>query len=79
MQVPIKYKSVLLGTKLRLDLIIEELVIVDNKSKVEILPIDCQQLLTYLSLSEIKLGLLINFNVSKLVDGVKRVVNGLEN
>ena len=75
--VPIKYKQVRLATPLRLDLVIEDKVIVDNKAKAEITPIDKQQLLTYLRLSDIRLGLLINFHVSKLVDGVARVVNEL--
>ena len=67
----------LLFTPLRLDLIVEELVIVDNKAKSEITPIDKQQLLTYLRLRDVRLGLLINFNVSRLVDGISRVVNNL--
>ena len=75
--IPIKYKEIKLATPLRLDLIVEEKVIIDNKSKFEITPIDKQQLLTYLKLCEVKLGLLINFNVTKLVDGVVRVANGL--
>ena len=77
LSVPIKYKDVLLSTPLRLDLIVEEKVIVDNKAKTEIVPIDKQQLLTYLRLLDIRLGLLINYNVPKLIDGVKRVANNL--
>ena len=76
--VPIRYKDVLLGTPLRLDLIVEDKVIIDNKAKSEITPIDMQQLLTYLRLNDVRLGLLINFNVPKLVDGVHRVVNNLD-
>ncbi len=75
--VPIKYKRVLLSTQLRLDLIVEGRVIVDNKAKSDLTPIDQQQLLTYLRLRAVRLGLLINFNVAKLVDGVHRVVNQL--
>ncbi len=75
--VPIKYKAVLLATPLRLDLIVEDKVIVDNKAKSPVTPIDKQQLLTYLRLRDVRLGLLINFNVPKLVDGVSRVVNDL--
>ena len=75
--VPIKYKRVLLSTQLRLDLIVEGRVIVDNKAKSDLTPIDQQQLLTYLRLRAVCLGLLINFNVAKLVDGVHRVVNRL--
>ena len=76
--VPIKYKDVLLSTPLRLDLIVEGKVIIDNKAKSELTPIDKQQLLTYLRLIDVRLGLLINFNESKLVDGVHRVVNNLD-
>ncbi|APZ92742.1 GxxExxY protein [Fuerstiella marisgermanici] len=76
--VPIKYKHIKLSAPLRLDLVVEGKVIIDNKSKVEVTPIDKQQLLTYLRLCDVKLGLLINFNVIRLVDGVVRVVNGLE-
>ena len=50
----------------------------DNKAKAQITPIDKQQVLTYLSLRDVRLSLLINFNVTKLVDGVVRVVNKLE-
>ena len=42
------------------------------------MPIDAQQLLTYLRLNDVRLGLLVNFNVPKLVDGVHRVVNSLD-
>jgi len=77
-QVPIHYKGVLLGTPLRLDLEVEERVIVDNKAKKEVTDLDKQQLLSYLRLRDIRLGLLINFNVIRLIDGVHRVVNGFE-
>jgi GxxExxY protein len=76
-QVPITYKGVKLATPLRLDLIVEGKVIVDNKSKKEATEIDKQTLLSYLRLTGIRLGLLINFTEIRLVDGVHRVVNGL--
>ncbi|MEZ5324000.1 MAG: GxxExxY protein [Verrucomicrobiales bacterium] len=75
--VPIKYKETVLGTPLRLDLIVEDKVIVECKAKAELTPIDKQQLLTYLRLRNVRLGLLINFNVTQLIKGVARVVNGL--
>lgn len=75
--VPIKYEGVLLSTPLRLDLLVEEKVIVDNKAKSDLTPIDKQQLLTYLRLLDLRLGLLINYNVPKLIDGIKRVANNL--
>lgn len=76
--VPIKYKQIKLATPLRLDLLVEEKVIIDNKAKAELTSIDKQQLLTYLRLCDVRLGLLINFNVTRLVAGVIRVVDGLQ-
>lgn len=76
-QVPIKYKEVLLGSPLRLDLIVEEKIIIDCKAKSEISPIDRQQLLTYLRLCDVHLGLIINFTVTKLTNGIVRIVNQL--
>lgn len=67
---PIKYKEVRLATPLRLDLIVEGEVIVDNKAKAKITELDEQQLLTYLRMCDVRQGLLINFNVIRLVDGV---------
>jgi GxxExxY protein len=75
--VPIRYKDILLSTQLRLDLIVEQRVIIDNKAKSDVTPIDKQQILTYLRLRDVRLGLIINFNVSKLVDGIHRIVNKL--
>ena len=77
-QVPIRYKDIRLATPLRLDLLVEDAVIIDLKAKSEITPIDKQQLLTYLRLKDVQLGLLINFNVMRLVDGLHRIVNGLD-
>ena len=75
--VPIYYKGVKLGSDLRLDLIVHDKVIVDNKAKEEIHPIDKVKLLTYLRLSNLRLGLLINFHAPVLKDGISRVVNDL--
>jgi len=74
---PVSYKEVELDIGYRLDLLVEHKVIVELKSVSELLPIHTAQLLTYLKLSEHRLGLLINFNVAKLTDGVKRIVNKL--
>jgi GxxExxY protein len=59
------------------DLIVEDKVIIELKSVEVLHPVHKKQLLTYLKLSNIKLGLLINFNENLLKDGIKRVVNGL--
>lgn len=74
---PIPYKDIKLAKVFRLDLLVEEKVIVDLKAKELVTAIDRQKLLSYLRLSEKMLGLIINFNVIKLIDGVERIVNGL--
>ncbi|MFZ5517404.1 MAG: GxxExxY protein, partial [Candidatus Zhuqueibacterota bacterium] len=75
--VPIPYKGIKLSTGLRLDLLVEDKVIVDLKAKETLSAIDKLKLLTYLRLSEKHLGLLINFHVELLRDGIERVVNKL--
>ena len=77
-QVPVKmsYKGVNLGEGLRIDLFIEDSLIVELKSVEELKPIHFKQLLTYLKLTDKHIGLLINFNVNDFRDGIKRVVNG---
>ncbi|MDD2891174.1 MAG: GxxExxY protein [bacterium] len=74
---PVEYKGIRLDCGYRLDLVVENCVIVELKSIEAILPIHRAQLLTYLKLTEIKVGLLINFNVPILKDGIKRIVNKL--
>jgi GxxExxY protein len=73
--VPIYYKGFALGGACRVDLIVEGLVVVELKSVDHLLPVHEAQLLTYLRLTNSPVGLLINFNVAKLVDGVKRKLN----
>ncbi|MDR3458773.1 MAG: GxxExxY protein [Verrucomicrobiae bacterium] len=77
-QVSIFYKGVKLGVPLRLDLIVEELVIVDLKAKEEVNAFDRAKLLSYLRLSDLRLGLIINFHEVVLKAGIARVVNGLK-
>ena len=74
---PINYKGINLDCGYRLDLVVEKLVIVELKAIEQIEAIHQAQLLTYLKLSNLKLGLLINFNVPVLKDGIKRLVNNL--
>ncbi len=76
--VPIPYKGIKFGTDLCLDLLVEDKVIVDLKAKEELSTIDKPKLLTYLRLSDKHLGLIINFHVEVLCDGVFRVVNKLQ-
>jgi GxxExxY protein len=77
-EVPINYGEIVLKTKLRLDLIVEQKVIVDNKAKDKVTGIDQKKLLTYLRHRDVRLGLILNYNLSRLIDGIHRVVNGLE-
>jgi len=72
---PITYKGVKLDCGYRLDIVIENLLVLELKSVQQIEPIHEAQLLTYLRLSNLWLGLLINFNVPILKDGIKRMVN----
>lgn len=72
---PVIYKGVELDCGYRLDLVVESTVIVELKAVEEVIPIHRAQLLSYLRLAGKSLGLLINFNVKILVDGVDRIVN----
>ena len=71
---PLTYKGEIIGDDLRLDMIVDSQVVVELKSVKELLPIHKAQLLTYMKLTKCKVGLLINFNVSTLKDGIKRMV-----
>jgi GxxExxY protein len=73
--IPIVYKGLTLDASYRIDLIVEDLVVVEVKSVAALAPIHEAQGLTYLRLTGCPAGLLINFNVSRLVDGVQRLVN----
>jgi GxxExxY protein len=73
-KVPIVYEGTELDAELRLDLLVEDLVIVEAKSVDKILPVFEAQSLTYLRLLRLRLCLLINFNVVLFKDGIKRIV-----
>ena len=75
--VPISYKGRRLGTPLRLDLLVNESVIVECKAVADHHPIFEAQVLTFLRLTNLKLGLLINFGQKLLKYGIHRIVNGL--
>ena len=77
LSVPIVYKGKSLGTPLRLDLKVNGLVLVDNKAVTEWNPVFAAQMLTYLRLTKLKLGLVINFGEQYVKNGIHRVVNGL--
>lgn len=74
---PIVYKDIKLEAGYRIDLIIENKVIIELKSVESLNDVHIAQVLTYLKLSNCKLGLLINFNVKLLKSGIKRLVNNL--
>jgi GxxExxY protein len=75
-QLPLVYEEVNLDAGYRIDIIIEDKFIVEIKSVEALNNVHLAQLLTYLRLSNCKLGLLINFNVNLLKNGVRRVING---
>lgn len=74
---PLIYKEIMIKNAYKIDLVIEGKVIVEIKSVIEIHPIIQAQLLTYLKLAHMKLGLLINFNTLLIKHGIHRVVNNL--
>ena len=74
---PLIYEEIKLEVGYRLDLIVEDRVIVEIKACEGLNDIHLAQVLTYLKLSNVKLGLLINFNVTRVKDGIRRVVNNL--
>jgi len=71
---PIEYKGIKLESSLKLDLLIENKVIVELKAVDSILPIHQAQILSYMKLAKKRVGLLINFNITKLTDGIERFV-----
>jgi GxxExxY protein len=75
--IPVNYESVKLELGFRADLIIENKVILELKSVENVLPLHKKQLLTYLKLTHIKVGLLINFNESLMKNGICRIANGI--
>ena len=73
--IPVVYKGTQLDVSYRADLIVEDCVVVEVKSVAALLPVHEAQVLTYMKHAERPAGLLINFNVARLMDGVKRLVN----
>ena len=74
--IPVVYENVRIDTGFRADLIVEDKVIVEVKSVELLAPVHRKQLLTYLRLADKRLGLLINFQVALIKDGIARIVNG---
>jgi GxxExxY protein len=74
---PVVFEGIRFEMGFRADLVVEEKVIVEIKSVADLLPLHSKQLLTYLKLSGMRLGLLINFNVPLIKDGISRIANRL--
>lgn len=75
--IPVRYREVLLATGFRADLLVDGCVLVEIKSVREFAPVHFRQLDTYLRLTDLKLGLLLNFGEWRMRRGIKRVLNGL--
>lgn len=72
--IPVQFRDKQLDTGFRVDMIIDDVVLVENKSVQAILPVHEAQLLTYLRLSNIQIGFLINWNVVLIKDGLRRMI-----
>jgi GxxExxY protein len=76
--IPVVYEAVRIHTGFYADVVVEDLVIVEIKAVETVAPVHKKQLLTYLKLADKRLGLLINFNVVLIKDGITHIVNGLK-
>ena len=74
---PFQYETIKLDVGYRIDILVNDQVIIEVKSVENLMDVHYKQLLTYLKLSNKRLGLLVNFNTSKIDDNIKRVVNNL--
>lgn len=74
---PVTYDGIIIEGGYRIDMLVEDCIVVENKTVDAILPIHQMQLLTYLRLSNLKLGFLINWRTTLIKNGIHRIVNGL--
>ncbi len=74
---PIEYDGIVFDMGYRLDLLVEDKVVLELKAVEKVLPVHAAQLLSYLRLGSYRLGFLLNFNTVRMADGIKRIVNGL--
>jgi len=74
---PVKYETVVIDAGFRIDMMVQKAVVIENKTVEKLLPIHQAQLLTYLKLTNLELGFLLNWNVTLMKDGIKRMVNNL--
>jgi GxxExxY protein len=75
--IPVTYDQINMDVGFRADLVVDNKLIVELKSIENLMPVHKKQLLTYLKLTKMKLGLLVNFNVDLMKDGIVRIANGL--
>lgn len=76
-ELPVTYENVRLDAGFRADMVVDNKVIIELKSVENVLPVHKKQLLTYLRLTNMKLGLLVNFNETLIKDGITRIANNL--
>ena len=76
--IPIVYKDIVFDCNFRIDILVEDLVIIELKSVKELEDVHYKQVSTYLKLSNKKLGILVNFNTDKILNSIKRIVNKFE-
>lgn len=74
---PIFYRGISIDAGYRIDMIVDDSIIVEHKTIERLLPIHEAQLLTYLKMKNCKLGVILNWNVPRMKDGIKRMVNNL--
>ena len=77
-EVPVCYDGQILDNSLRVDLLVDDLVIVELKSVEKLAPLHHKQLLTYLRLTQKRLGILVNFNSENIAENIHRIVNNLK-
>jgi len=76
-ELPVKYKGLEIEAGYRIDMLVADSIVIENKSVQAFLPIHEAQLLTYMKLSGCRLGFLVNWNIPLIKDGIKRMVNNL--
>lgn len=76
-EIPVIWKEIKMEQGFRADLVVEDKIIIEIKSVENLAPVHYKKLQTYLKLTKIKLGLLVNFNEALIKNGIKRIVNGL--
>ena len=76
--IPVRYDEVSIDLGFRVDMMVEKAVVIENKTVEKLLPIHQAQLLTYLKLTNLQLGFLLNWNVTLMKHGIKRMVNHLK-